>query len=716
MTPMQVPKIDVKPTTLAQLLQDMQIGRLQVPRFQRDFVWPLTKTRELLDSMYKEFPIGTFFLWRAPADGPSLIRSLEEWGIPKPQPGTDVAYILDGQQRLTSLYVAVNGLRLGSRDYGRISLDLATATLYEQNKEDDFNEDIFVYQTADNHRYVAVKDLIGQDHLSIFSKIPQEWQQAFLKAYQLFQTYPFSVVWIQEQNLSDAIEIFQRINQAGKRLSRYDLVCANLWTEEFDFRKRVNLMNEKYEKKGFGALHETIYTQTFALIVDDKCTTAAELSLQTDDVLKVWDKTVQSLDLAVAFIFSNLGVKKVEFLPYRGLLPVLAYYFYHTPKTAISAADRQILWSWFWQVALSERYSSTSPSRMAEDAQKLRRLINGEAVTFDYPSRSTPEAVLRTKMSSTTSALRNATLCMLALHQPRNFKDGSPVDLNDNFFSNLKQAERHHIFPVGYLKSQHLNTALAHLLPNFCFIPADLNREISSQAPSKYLGKYKAENPQFAASLESHLVPVGSEAAVWKDSFDEFLLERATLISSELNRLFKSPPDKFEIAQPSPASAPYAERVDMLEIRLRDFIDHRLTAVVGAFYWKQTMPGDVVTRVRELILDWQQRHPYEDTSQFASGRRRLDFCDVSDYEKILLKNWPQFEEFFKHKPSLQTHFAAYRTLRNCVQHNRPPSDVEFKMGDAAMMWIQGVLDRYDQTMSEYAEENGIEDLGDESSE
>ena len=86
---MQQPRIDVQPQKLSQLLNDMELGKLQVPRFQRDFVWPLTKTRRLLDSMYKEFPVGTFFLWRAPAGSPLLSRPLTELGIPKPKEGAE---------------------------------------------------------------------------------------------------------------------------------------------------------------------------------------------------------------------------------------------------------------------------------------------------------------------------------------------------------------------------------------------------------------------------------------------------------------------------------------------------------------------------------------------------------------------------------------------------------------------------------------------------
>jgi len=135
---MDVPKIDVRDTRLPQIIHDMRMGNLQVPRFQRRFIWPVTKTRALLDSIYKEFPIGTFFLWRAPSETPRMFRSMEEIGIPLPDHGQQVSYILDGQQRLASLFVVLSGVMIGKRDYGRICIDLNTATEFEANQDEGF--------------------------------------------------------------------------------------------------------------------------------------------------------------------------------------------------------------------------------------------------------------------------------------------------------------------------------------------------------------------------------------------------------------------------------------------------------------------------------------------------------------------------------------------------------------------------------------------------
>lgn len=702
---MTLPKIQVERLELPSLLNDMANGKLQVPRFQRNFVWELTKTRSLLDSMYKEFPIGTFFLWRAPGNTPPLTRALPELGIPAPQAGAPVIYILDGQQRLTSLFCAIYGTKLGSTDYGRICIDLEVATKYDQNQDEDFSEDIFVYRTPDNIRFISVRELVGLNHLIIYNQVSDNLKPAYIKALNLLQTYPFSIVWIQAQTLANAIEIFQRINQAGKRLSRYDLVCANVWRNDFDFRKLVNDVNNQFVARGFGWLDETIFTQTFSLILTDQCTTASELAMQTDQIKGVWEKTIQSLGLAVDFVSSNLGVVKSEFLPYRGLLVVLAYYFYYSPTSTLSAQDRKSIWEWFWRVTLSERYSSTSPSRMAEDAGKLREAMNGGTVVFNYPITVTQDAVLRIKMSSTGSALRNAVLCLLAMRQPLNFKDNSRINLSDNFFSDLKKAERHHIFPIGYLKTQNVDPALVHLLPNFCFIPANLNKEIGSRAPADYMVQYQTENPSFSVSLDTHLIPSQHDSTIWNNDFQTFMHDRAQRLVDQLYQLIEAGPMVMQqaVAQIAPIS-----RVDILEVRIRDFIDYRLTAMLGSSYWQQAVPNDIKDFADDKIKYHLSHHPYEDPARCATGRSKLDYCDVAHYEKLILKNWAIFSETFKSQEALRTHLAAYRSLRNCVQHNRKPTDIEEKNGEAAMLWLERILDQYNIEIEDINQEDGDE--------
>lgn len=690
---MQVPKIAVQQLELASLLNQMKQGNLQIPRFQREFVWTTSKTRALLDSMFKEFPIGTFFFWQAPNGFAHFFRKLDELQIPAPQPGFPTSYILDGQQRLTSLFVTINGLTIGSQDYSRICIDLQRAAECIANQEDGYEEDIFVTRDPNNVRYVSVAEMLGNNFHEAYKTVPDEWKDLLNNVRNRFTTYPFSVVWVREQPLGEVVEIFQRINQGGKRLSRYDLICANLWTPEFDFRKQVATFNQQLAEQGFGQVDETIITQAFALILRDKCTTAVELDMRTDEVRDAWFDVITAVRQAVDFAQANLGVKRAEFLPYRGILAVLAYYFYHLPSDAMTDAHRRVLWQWFWQVALSERYSSTSPSRMAQDSRKLRQLIDGETVEFSYGSKATAGSVARVSMTSTTSALRNAILCLLALRQPLNFKDNSPVNLSDPFFSTFTKAERHHIFPSAFLQKQGISSRRVHLAANFCFLPPSLNKEISDKSPSQYFATYQKENPTFQRAIDSHLVPVQPGSPVWEDDYEAFVQQRAAIIAAALNQFLESGPVIGD-SQTFLFDGKESETVKFIEVALRDLIDDRLTAVAGEYYWKQAIPGDVQTNAKERIRRHLEKHPYMGWEDFPVGRKRLDQCDVSDYDKIVRRNWSAFSDIFGDKYAFSQHMAAFREFRNSVAHNYEPNDVQKKLAEASIIWLEQVLNQY----------------------
>ncbi len=147
--------------------------------------------------------------------------------------------------------------------------------------------------------------------------------------------------------------------------------------------------------------------------------------------------------------------------------------------------------------------------------------------------------------------------------------------------------------------------------------------------------------------------------------------------------------------------------VDRLEIRMRDFIHDRLISMGDNMYWKKCIPPDVVEFVKKHIEEHLERHPYEDKTKFSSGRVKLDFCDVSHYEKIILTNWKMFEDNFKKRMNFQIYMASFRELRNAVQHNRTPNEIQQKNGEAAILWFTGILDNYDRSLTKKPEKSTI---------
>src|SRR5690554_1280125 len=216
MSKKQEQRIAVKGDQLANLIASVAEGDYRIPQFQREFVWPKGKIRELFDSIYREFPIGSFFLWRAGREHNGLFRHTVAFDVPPVDEHDSVSFILDGQQRITSLYVALMGLTVrqngSATDYSRICFDL--------------KEEKFVDRAPDNKRYVSVSDIWGQDSLMLSHELDKEYLPAFQKCWRTLQTYPISIVEVRDKDLADVCKIFQRINQSGKRLDRFDLISA----------------------------------------------------------------------------------------------------------------------------------------------------------------------------------------------------------------------------------------------------------------------------------------------------------------------------------------------------------------------------------------------------------------------------------------------------------------------------------------------------------
>ena len=106
------------------LINELENGNLRIPRFQRAYVWEPSKVVKLLNSMYKEYPIGTFFLWETDGGMECFCRKVPQLDLPdRPEAGR-FSFILDGQQRITSLYVGLKGKVIETRDYSKICFNL----------------------------------------------------------------------------------------------------------------------------------------------------------------------------------------------------------------------------------------------------------------------------------------------------------------------------------------------------------------------------------------------------------------------------------------------------------------------------------------------------------------------------------------------------------------------------------------------------------------
>jgi hypothetical protein len=678
-------KIEIRNSGLQTLIVSMETaGILRIPRFQRDYVWERPKVAKLLDSVYREFPIGSFFFWITPREYRDLYKDIPELRLPTPADYEQIKMILDGQQRITSLFVVAKGLTIQAngrpeKDYKKICFDLDTQKFLVVKRSEDKTRVISVWRLFDRK---------GENE--IYDELTRERRESFRKCQFRLLNYPLSIVEVSDVNLGEAVEIFERINQGGKRLGLFDLVVASTWSTDFDLKEKVRALNRTLVEKGFGKIDEEVVAQLISLSVNKKCTRAVQLQLKNEEIKPIWDKIEDAIKLTIDFLTANLGVRIYEFMPYPSMIAMVAYLFVKAGTRSLSPQQAAFVKEWFWKAAFSQRYSASTLTLMGSDRiDYFDPVATGKSVSPNYPMTLTPQD-LGSLMIHTRSAIKNAVLCLLALRVPLHFKNGSVIALDKNICSEYNSPEKHHVFPKATLS--HFRSRERHLLPNFAFIPGELNREISASSPSEYFSRFKQENPCFESTLDSHLIPYGSDSPIWKDDYRSFLKIRAELIFHEIEKLVGLiSPLEVELEN-DPDSV-----LNCLEAEARSYIDGVLTERIGENYW-----GAIPQGTRELVERRQaerlRRHPYE-RPENVTNYERLGLCDIMDYAQIILKHWELFEGFFGSRGEVERHFLNLKEYRNAIKHARAMNTVEKKQGEASVEWLFRVLERARQISS-----------------
>ncbi|OIO15220.1 hypothetical protein COY59_05175 [Candidatus Gottesmanbacteria bacterium CG_4_10_14_0_8_um_filter_37_24] len=317
---------------------------------------------------------------------------------------------------------------------------------------------------------------------------------------------------------------------------------------------------------------------------------------------------------------------------------------------------------------------------MTEDRRIMDKIAEERDVTIRYPNDINIESLMDIRMYRK-SAIKNGVLCLLTRRNPLHFKNNTQLPLRDVYYSDFNNAERHHIFPKSIVQKAY-PAIKVHSLPNFCFIPAELNKEISNKKPSKYFAEFASENPDFEDTLKTHLIKY--DESIKTDDFISFLSSRAAAMLEEITRATGS-----KISRVSADDANKA--IDKVEKSLRNLLDKKLS-VKNVNYWKGPIPGDIVDVVKGRLDDYLKKDPSKTVNDFTP-RDLLDFCDIMDYYKIIICNWDIFQSLFRSKVETEKRFINLKEYRNTVKHNRGEI-VPFikKEGEAALEWLSIILE------------------------
>ncbi len=547
------PKPDSK--KYSDLISEIEKGIIKIPKFQRDFVWSVKKTAKLLDSILKGYPIGTFILWQTD-DRLNDVKNIGNLQIPETPDGTKVQYVLDGQQRITSLYAAYFGAEIPKNgeqnvvDYKQIFVNL--------DKDINDNDDQVIINETGVTNSIALSDVLNfMDRMTDIRAHYTDEQFKKIHSYSLaFNTYDFSTVLLRKDDIGSAIEVFTRINTGGQKLTLFEIMSAKTYNEErdFDMEKRWNDLISDLEQSKYEGISSSIILNVLSLVLSTtkECKRQTILGLSKNDIIATWDDVVSSLKDSIDYFRTTYRIPVSRLLPYDSLLVPFSYFFYHKNDKP-NAQQKKYLEEFFWRVSLSHRYSSATESKLAQDIKRIDEILNDTRPNYHdvKVDMNSAQDLVDTNFSAGNSFCK-AVLCMLAYQEPKDFQDNGKVNLDNSWLKVAYSKNYHHFFPKVYLKNKtDLNS---NSLCNITFVSDRLNkRKIGAKAPSSYISDFHDENPNIDTALKSHFIELKG-FGIESDDYAVFLNKRSKLIYAELK-------SRIELTHTKPANEEIEELI-----------------------------------------------------------------------------------------------------------------------------------------------------------
>jgi len=536
--------IKIERITFQELKNLFQERIFAIPEIQRDFVWTKTKIIDLLDSIKKHYPIGSFLICKVPAKMATHIRESTTLPPFDSHVNKECYIVVDGQQRLSVLYSILNGRRISDTRRYQNGIDFKEICLSpKQEKESEFD----FYRTGENS-HIKLHDILNETRKYSVSRSKERRIKECKNAFQRY-SFPFILIsGYDEQNMREA---FIRLNKGGTSLSSEDKIFALSYHRDTDFRRHcAQLLHDL--KRGFDNLERIVFIKSIAANLGVKDfvnassldTFAKKIRNPRNDLhieyRKQHKKIFESIKLAADFLTHRF--EHASYLPYPAMLSILSIFYYHNNNH--QPTDKQIkeIEKWFWATGFAKRYSGANQRyNQLNDAQEMKNLAGSKKHKINLEGKTRIEPISTKELAkiryNKTGAIRNAFFCYLISKKPLNFTNGEPLQIEE-VSSAFNVKNDHHIFPKNilrnYFRGDEINT-----IRNICFLTFGENIKAKDRPPWIYLKEFE-KNSNFGKILKSHVLP-HKDCLLKKGNIDEkyenFREERMLLIKDDLTKL-----------------------------------------------------------------------------------------------------------------------------------------------------------------------------------
>ncbi|MBN2095633.1 MAG: DUF262 domain-containing protein [Candidatus Aenigmarchaeota archaeon] len=517
------------PLTIRKLIERISSGDIRIPAFQRDFVWEPDQVAFLLDSIYKGFPIGTIILWKTDTRL-TTEKDLGRFVLPQPLKDYPVNYVLDGQQRITSLFsVFQTTLTPVDDEWVDIYFDLEA--------KESIQESLFVAldeSEVDSNRYFPMKvlfDTVG--YRKATEKLSDKQKLEIDNLQDRFKEYLIPNETFESQDRNSVAIVFERINRAGTELDIFQLLSAWSWSEDFDLVEKFDELQEEIAEHGYEGLckDRDLQLRICAGIIRGETTPKAILEMQGQEIRERFEDIRRGMLGAIDFLKGELNIKNYKLLPFPGLIVPLSVFFEtcRTEGSPYTDKQKQKMMKWFWRSVFTRRFSAGVNEKQAVDITEFKALKDDENHSFNYPLDEIKVDFKNSKFSSG-SADSKTLILLLGSLEPHSFVSGTTIKL-ERVLNKVNTHEFHHIFPKKHLERSSVEKRKINVLANICFLTRGDNNTIKDEAPSEYIRRI--DRRHFNEYIDESLIPRDFADL----DYDSFIDQRASLIMAKAKDL-----------------------------------------------------------------------------------------------------------------------------------------------------------------------------------
>lgn len=516
---------------IATILDHIDNGYMALPEFQRGFVWNRDQVRALFDSLYRRHPIGGLLVWATSAE-----RATHR-GEGELAPGI-VKLLLDGQQRITSLYGVIRGKAPNFFEGNR-----QTFTGLRFHLEDETFAFYQPLKMQGDPLWVDVTELMQQGYKGLgtcitrLAAVPELAAQSAVYPERLAKLLGITDILIHaeeitglDKTLDVVVDIFNRVNSGGTKLSKGDLALAKICA---DWPKARDTMKEHlnaWQEQGYNFGMDWLLRSVNTVITGE----AKFQFLHDKDAKTVQDglaRTARHINTCLNMISGRLGLDHDQVLFGRFGIPVMVRYLDKEQKLTGKAWDKLLFW--YAQAGMWGRFSGSTESFIDKDLAALENTSQGldalleQLRLWNGGLRAEPG-----HFSSWSLGARFYPVLYMLTRMGAARDWGLGVELKAHMLGKMSRLEVHHIFPKAQLYNNKYSRSEVNALANFCFLTKETNLDISATPPEEYFPRVEAAHP---GALASQWIP--SDTTLWKiQNYRDFLHARQQLLAQELEK------------------------------------------------------------------------------------------------------------------------------------------------------------------------------------